>query len=220
MRTIAAAFVLCVFTSSVLAQSGEACLSSLNSDPSLSVIANKVALDGKTDRQYSLMAIPGHPNEAERQAIRTWLEKREHCWNRYQPPDGHPGKPAFEQSFRESQMLILRLMRGELAYGQFNEQRSEKGNNSQREIQQSRARYEEQQQRELLARQQENERQRQMQIQLMVQQQQQNQQQQQYQQQREDYLDQACLNRARNQIESAQCGIARGARQIGGALLR
>lgn len=217
-------FFAVLVSGSALAQSGQDCLAALRNDFSLSVISDKVALAGGKDREFSLMAVPGYPSEVEKQAIQAWLRKREDCWRTYPPPENHPAAALYAKSFRASQMLILRLLRGELNYGKFNEIRSEMGSDHDKELQQLRAQYDQQQYQQ---QQQQKDRQQQT-LQLLLQQQQQQQQQyqqQQYQQQQElqqrnFYADQACLDRARNQSERQRCKSEAGIRDGVQGLIR
>jgi len=207
------------------------------------IVANKnlQILKGKVDLLYSanppieILANNKVPSKMEKVAISLWVEEQKRCSApgiAYHKSQSREIGAIYEQAYTEMYISASDLYQGKITYGDFAkagvrrhqeirdrisvvvtkffEQKAE------RERQEARAReFEEEQKRADLARSQENERQRQIQV-LMMQKQQQQQyyQQQQYQQQREDYLDQACLNRARNQIERAQCGIAAGARGI------
>jgi hypothetical protein len=205
-------FLAVAFPSLVLAQSDNSCIAALRSDPALAALADKVALSGEKEREFSLMTVQGFPTESEKQAIQRWLEKREDCWRVYQPPDSHPGKQVFARTFRKGQMLVLRLLRGELTYGKFNEIRSELAAENEKEIQQARSQYEQQRQQQQYQQQQQSQQQQALQYQLLQQQQQRQYEQQQELRQRNFYADQACLARARNQSERLRCQSEAGIR--------
>lgn len=168
------------------------CLRGLASDYALQPIADKVALSGSSDRLFSMMANDSYPTATEKEVILDWGNKRERCNSSY-PPQQNPLTPFYAEGFRTVQSMIFELYKGSIPYGEFNRRRQDLNTAIEARIQQLANQY-----RQNL--------------------QQQNQQQHQYQQQREDYLNQQCLDRARNQFDRANCGIAAGARGIGGAI--
>lgn len=100
------------------------CVSALESDPELKAIRQKVALSGKEDNFFSLMAIEERPGPSERKVIVKWGSKRERCFNSNPPPRDSYYDISVE-AFNLGQKLILELSRGEMSYGQFAEKRKE-----------------------------------------------------------------------------------------------
>lgn len=101
-----------------------ACVSALESDPELQSISKKVALSGKEDNLFSLMAINERPTLSERKVIVRWGSKREQCFKASPPPRDAYYQISVE-TFNLGQKLILELSRGEMTYGQFAERRKE-----------------------------------------------------------------------------------------------
>jgi hypothetical protein len=215
------------------------CEAQIVANKNFQVLKGKLDLLYSANPPIEILANAKVPSKKEKAAISLWVEEQKRCSApgiAYHKSRSAEIGAIYDQAYAEMYMSAADLYQGKITYGDFAkagvrrhqeirdrisvvvtkflEQKAE------RERQEARAReFEEEQKRAELARAQENERQRRNQV-LMMQQQQQQQaqqqqyQQQQYQQQREDYLDQACLNRARNQLERAQCGIAAGARGI------
>lgn len=100
------------------------CISALESDPELKSISKKVALGGKEDNLFSLMAIDQRPTQSERKAIVKWGSKRERCFNSNPPPRDANYQLSVD-TFNLGQKLLLELSRGEITYGQFAERRKE-----------------------------------------------------------------------------------------------
>lgn len=111
-------------TAGALATTQPDCMLALESDPELKAISKKVALSGKEDNFFTLMAIEERPDKSERKAIVKWGSKRERCFNSNPPP-----RDAYYQlsvdTFNLGQKLILELSRGGMSYGQFAEKRKE-----------------------------------------------------------------------------------------------
>jgi hypothetical protein len=107
-----------------LATTQSDCVSALETDPELQSIRKKVALSGKEDNLFSLMAITERPTPSERKVIVKWGSKREQCFN-----DSPPPHDAFYQlsvdTFKQGQKLILELSKGDMTYSQFTERRQE-----------------------------------------------------------------------------------------------
>ncbi len=221
------------------------CEAQIVANKSFQILKGKLDLLYTANPSIEILANSKVPSKTEKAAISLWVEEQKRCsapgiaYYRSQSPEVGA---IYERAYTEMYISAADLYQGKISYGEFakagvrrhqeirerigvlvskaEEARAEKDRIEARAIE-----LEQERQRELLAqryeaqsRQEEIERQRRLQILMMLQQQQQGQQL--YQQQREDYLDQACLNRARNQIERAQCSIEKGGRQIGGALLR
>jgi hypothetical protein len=213
------------------------------------IVANKnfQVLKGKLDLLYSanppieVLANSKVPSKKEKAAISLWVEEQKRCSApgiAYHKSQSQEIGAIYDQAYAEMYISAADLYQGKITYGDFakagvrrHQEIKERisavvdrffAQKAERERQEAMVReMEEERQREVLARENENRRQRQLQILMMMQQQQQGQyQQQQQQQQREDYLDQACLNRARNQIERSECAMGKAGRQIGGALFR
>jgi hypothetical protein len=100
------------------------CISALESDPELKPISKKVALGGKEDNLFSLMAIDQRPTQSERKAIVKWGSKRERCFNSNPPPRDANYQLSVD-TFNRGQKLLLELSKGEITYGQFAERRKE-----------------------------------------------------------------------------------------------
>jgi hypothetical protein len=186
---------LLFITSHAAAEPWGDCLRGLASDYALQPIADKVALSGSSDRLFSMMANDSYPTATEKAVILDWGNKRERCNSSY-PPQQSPVTHLYVEGFRTVQSMIFDLYKGNISYGEFSRRREDSNTVLQARLQQLEGQYQQQHQY----------------------QQQQNQQQHQYQQQREDYLNQQCLDRARNQFDRANCGIAAGARGIGSAI--
>jgi hypothetical protein len=180
-------------TMSMLAQANPPiyyCNLALESDPSLQQIRGKVVLSGLSEPSFTMMVNESYPTQSERQEILAWGSKREHCIKE-NPPQAGPITQVAGEGFNAVQALIVDLYKGAITYGQFAKQRQDVQSITNARMQQIIGQYQRQQSA-----------------------------QQQYQQQRGDYLDQACLNRARNPVERANCGMERAGRQIGEALSR
>jgi flagellar biosynthesis GTPase FlhF len=213
------------------------------------IVANKnfQVLKGKLDLLHSanppieIMANRQVPTKKEKVAISLWVEEQRRCSApgiAYHNSQSREVGAIYEQAYAEMYLSAADLHQGKITYGDFAKSGVRRhqeikarisaiverffAQKAERERQEAMAReMEEERQREVLARENENRRQKQLQILMMMQQQQQGQyQQQQYQQQREDYLDQACLNRARNPSERASCSMQAAGRQLGNALAR
>ena len=100
------------------------CVSALETDPELKPIRAKVALSGKDDNFFTLMANEEKPTKAESKVIVKWGSKRERCFNANPPPQDAFYDLSVE-TFNRGQKLILELSRGEMSYGQFAEKRKE-----------------------------------------------------------------------------------------------
>lgn len=174
----------------IYAESLGDCFNALQYDNELQPISDKVALGRVGEVSFSMLANEATATPNEAQAIYKWAIKRERCF-KSDPPPNNIVTHVVTDGFNTVQSLLLDLHKGAITYGQFNRQCQEI-------------------MRILTARIQE----------IAGQQQQQQFQQQQYQQQQEEYLDQACLNRARSQIEKASCGMERAGRDIGRMLTR
>ena len=166
------------------------CFNALKIDSDLQVIGDKVELARVGDVTFGMLANNNLPTLVERQAIFRWGVKRDQCFNRYPPPN-NLATQAVRDGYSAVQLLILDLYEGAITYGQFAKQSRETMEMVAARIQGNVSRYQ----------------------QLQAQQQQ-------YRQQREDYLDQACLDRAQNPSERAACSMERAGRQIGGALFK
>ena len=166
------------------------CFSDLAYLPELKPIREKVALASVTEQTFGMLTDNNYRTPDEAPAIFRWHFERDKC-SRMRPPASNPVEQLTVQAFNSIQSMLPDLYEGKMTYGEFAKRRQSIANDLDARAQQMFGQYQQQQA-----------------------------QQQQYQQQREDYLDQACLNRARNQIERAECSIGKGARQIGGALLR
>jgi len=107
-----------------LATTQSDCVSDLDTDPDLQSIGKKVALSGKEDNLFDLMAVDERPSPSERKVILKWGNKRERCFNANPPPHD-----AFYQlsidTFNLGQKLILDLSKGDMTYGQFAKKRKE-----------------------------------------------------------------------------------------------
>lgn len=164
------------------------CFNVLEYDSTLLPISDKVALAGKTDRLFSMMSNENYPTSSEKEAIFAWATKRERCLSN-NPSPSNPIIQVNIEGFNAIQSLILDLYKGTITYGQFARQRQEIAKMVDAKTQQIIGQYQQQQA-----------------------------QQQQYQQQQEDYLHQACLNRARSQSAEAACNMERSGRQMGRAI--
>lgn len=161
------------------------CNLALDGDPILQPIRDKVVLSGLSDPPFSMMANDDYATPSERQAILLWGSKRERCV-KDNPPDASPISQVADEGFSAVQALILDLYKGQMTYGQFARKRQEVDAITRARIQQIIGQYQQQQS-----------------------------QQQRYQQQQEEFLYQSCMNRARNQIDRASCGMERAGRGAG-----
>jgi hypothetical protein len=166
------------------------CFNSLKYDPQLQTISDKVDLVYVGQPTFGMQANDNRPTTEEAQLIYRWGIRRDECFRNYPPPNNLAAQPVTE-GFNAFQSLILDLYNGAVTYGQFAKQGKEISAMIVARIQGNVGQYQ----------------------QLQYQQQQ-------YQQQREDYLDQACLNRARDIYQRNACQMERAGRQIGGALFR
>ncbi len=219
------------------------CEAQIVANKNFQILKGKLDLLYSANPSIEILANSKVPSKREKVAISLWVEEQKRCsapgiaYHKSQSPEIGA---IYDQAYAEMYISAADLYQGKITYGDFAKAGARRhqeikgkissvverffAQKAERERQEAeRARQaawarelEEEQQRELLARQQENERQRRLQILLMMQQQQQGQYQ--YQQQREDYLNQQCLDRARNQFDRANCGIAAGARGIGSAI--
>lgn len=100
------------------------CVSALETDPELKPIREKVALSGKEENFFTLMANENKPTKAESKVLVKWGSKRERCFNANPPPRDDLYQLSVD-TFSRGQKLILELSRGEMSYGQFAEKRKE-----------------------------------------------------------------------------------------------
>jgi len=106
----------------------EACIGSLPKDPSLQVLADKVALGRSA--QASLVRIADRaPTEPERATVAAWMEKRSRCFDAGMAKRralSTPQEIAFLRSvFVFQQRLVADLQQGRLTYAEFNRRRAE-----------------------------------------------------------------------------------------------
>lgn len=167
------------------------CIGGLDADTSLWPIRGKVALSSSASQPFSMLADSTTPSKEEAQSLLDWGSKREQCVKANPFPSNNPYRQHVIEGFNATQSILIELYNGRITYGQFARQRQEIARIVEARTQQMTDQYQQQQY-----------------------------QQQQYQQQRADYQYQACLNRARNQLDQANCGIAAGAAGIAGALVR
>lgn len=106
----------------------ETCIGSLAKDPSLQVLAGKVAL-GRSAQTALARVTDRAPTEAERAVVATWMEKRSQCFDAGAARRRAVSKPqeiAFLRSvFVFQQRLVAELQQGRLTYTEFNERRAE-----------------------------------------------------------------------------------------------
>lgn len=96
------------------------CLQSLEIDPQLQSISDKVPLSGKTDRLFALMGNDNYPSPQEREAIYSWGIKRDNCLSN--DPQAQANTPLTQVSrngFNGIQALISDLYKGNISYGLF-----------------------------------------------------------------------------------------------------
>jgi len=106
----------------------DTCIGALARDPSLQVLADKVAL-GRSAQTHLVRVADRTPNEAERTVVAVWMEKRSHCFEAGAAKRRAVSKPqeiAFLRSvFVFQQRLLAELQQGRLTYAEFNERRAE-----------------------------------------------------------------------------------------------
>jgi hypothetical protein len=106
----------------------EACIGSLAKDPSLQLLAGKVAL-GRSAQATLVRIADRAPTEPERAAVAAWMEKRSQCFDAGAARRRAVSKPqeiAFLRSvFVFQQRLVAELQQGRLTYAEFNERRAE-----------------------------------------------------------------------------------------------
>ncbi|MDZ4141153.1 MAG: hypothetical protein U1C48_04000 [Methylotenera sp.] len=172
------------------------CFGALAYDPDLYKIADKVALGGVRAQTFSMLANENRPTSDEIQAVFKWGEKREQCLKSF-PTSSNPVDQIQNEAFNVTQSLILDLYKGSITYSQFARLRQDNSNAADARIQQING-----------------------QLQMQMQQyQQQQMQQQQFQQQQKQQQRQACLNRARNQFDVANCNLYAAGEGIGEAII-
>jgi hypothetical protein len=106
----------------------ESCIGSLAKDPSLQVLADKVAL--ARSGQAALVRVADRaPTGPERAAVAVWMEKRNQCFDAGAAKRRAVSKPqeiAFLRSlFVFQQRLVAELQQGRLTYAEFNQRRAE-----------------------------------------------------------------------------------------------
>ncbi len=106
----------------------EACISSLAREPSLQVLADKLAL--ARSGEAALVRIADRaPTEQERVAVAAWMERRNQCFDAGAAKRRAISKPqeiAFLRSvFVFQQRLVAELQQGRLTYAEFNQRRAE-----------------------------------------------------------------------------------------------
>ena len=106
----------------------EACIGSLAKEPSLQVLAGKVAL-GRSGQAALVRVADRAPTEQERAAVALWMEKRSQCFDAGAAKRRTVSKPqeiAFLRSvFVFQQRLVADLQQGRLTYVEFNQRRAE-----------------------------------------------------------------------------------------------
>ncbi len=86
------------------------CIQSLQYDPSLLPIKQKVALSGGNENLFDRLADNSYPTDYEKSLLRLWGNKRQYCAN---------SASINDLGFNESQSLVSRLANGSISYGQF-----------------------------------------------------------------------------------------------------
>jgi hypothetical protein len=106
----------------------ETCIDALANDPSLQVLADKVAL-ARSGQAALVRAADRAPTGPERAALASWMEKRNQCFDAGAAKRRALSKPqeiAFLRSvFVFQQRLVADLQQGRLTYAEFNQQRAE-----------------------------------------------------------------------------------------------
>jgi hypothetical protein len=106
----------------------EACIGSLTKEPSLQVLADKVAL-GRSGQATLVRVADRAPTGQERAAVALWMEKRSQCFDAGAAKRRTVSKPqeiAFLRSvFVFQQRLVAELQQGRLTYAEFNQRRAE-----------------------------------------------------------------------------------------------
>lgn len=172
------------------------CFEALGYDHDLYTIANKVALARVDGQTFSMLANENRPTPEEKIVILKWGEKRDACSKSLGQPNNPIAQISYE-AFNASQTLILDLYKGSITYSQFAKQRQDIWNASEFKTQQFKQQY----------------------LQQAMQMQQYQQQQQQERQQQTQWQRQACLNRARNQFDVANCNMEAAGAGLGEAII-
>jgi hypothetical protein len=106
----------------------ESCIGSLVKDPSLQVLADKVAL-ARSGQAAPVRVAERTPTEQERAAVAVWMEKRNQCFDAGAAKRRALSKPqeiAFLRSvFVFQQRLLAELQQGRLTFAEFNQRRAE-----------------------------------------------------------------------------------------------
>jgi hypothetical protein len=106
----------------------ETCIDALAKDPSLQVLADKVAL-ARSGQAARVRIADRAPTEPERAALAAWMEKRSQCFDAGAAKRRVLSKPqeiAFLRSvFVFQQRLVADLQQGRLTYAEFNHRRAE-----------------------------------------------------------------------------------------------
>lgn len=165
------------------------CLDALAYNTELQPIRDKVALVSVRDQTFGMLANENRPTSDEMQAIFKWGTEREQCLKIF-PPSSNPVDQLIHEGNNAIQSLILDLYKGSITYAQFARQRQDIANAVDARTQQ-----------------------------IIGQSQQQQMQQQQERQQQTQWQRQACLNRARNQFDVANCNMEAAGAGLGEAII-
>ena len=114
----------------ILKHDSRQCLSDLNHDAELSIIADKVTLDSVYDRDsyFDLLGIEDVPTAREKLAIKKWATRLERCYKikarsyAYEPRNVALWSAALDS---DQLALVMELHKGNLSYGQFAAKRLE-----------------------------------------------------------------------------------------------
>jgi len=89
------------------------CMQSLQHDPALQAIRDKVSLSGGNENLFTQLSDGSYPTPSERNAIGAWGSRRQNCARSNGISD-----PGFDQA----QVLIATLYKGSISYGEYAKQ--------------------------------------------------------------------------------------------------
>ena len=106
------------------------CTDDLKRNPSLQIIATKIALGGADEESFSMLADQTKPSSAEKPAIALYGDLKKKCFQRWIGTVGKAGWPApiisiYNTSSSSLDNLLLSLFNGSVTYGEFTKLRKE-----------------------------------------------------------------------------------------------
>jgi hypothetical protein len=108
----------------------DACFNKLASEPSLTILAGKVAVDDVKKQTFDMLANMSAPTEPEKSAIKHWSNMRAGCYAAVDAFYARTGVPTsllalYESTKTAGDKLLILLYNGAITYGEFAQKRQD-----------------------------------------------------------------------------------------------